>query len=319
MIEAISLTKYYGNRAAVEDVSFFVGEGETVGFLGANGAGKTTTMRMLTGFLAPTSGRCLIGGFDVGKQSLEARRLLGYLPENTPLYRDMRVSEFLHYRARLKEIPYTERHLAVDEALTRCGIADVRSRIIGQLSKGYRQRVGLADCLLGRPRLLVLDEPTVGLDPNQVMETRNLIRSLGEERTVFLSTHILHEVEMICRRVIIIDGGRIIAEGTTRELCATYAEWRDLSLEIVGPQDPQEAITGMKGVKHVCRIESDQPNTWRLQIRCSKGADPRQELAALVTARGWLLQEMRLEPVHLEDIFARLTRGETPATAAVPA
>jgi ABC-2 type transport system ATP-binding protein len=285
-----------------------------VGFLGANGAGKTTTMRILTGFLTPTSGRATIGGLDVHTQSLEARRLLGYLPENTPLYKDMRVSEFLHYRARLKGVAYRERYLAVGEALARCGVADVAERIIGQLSKGYRQRVGLADCLLGRPRLLVLDEPTVGLDPNQVVETRNLIRTLGEQRTVFLSTHILHEVELLCQRVLIVDRGRLVAEGATRDLCETYAQWRDLALEIVAPEAPSAALLGLKGVRELRHERQTPEGAWNLAIRCAKDSDPRQEIARLVAQKGWVLQEMRLEPVRLEDIFARLTKGE-----AVPA
>ncbi len=314
MIEAQELTKYYGTQSAIQDVSFLVGEGETVGFLGPNGAGKTTTMRILTGFLAPTSGHAKIGGFDVQTEGLEARRMLGYLPENTPLYGDMRVREFLHYRARLKRVPYRQRHLAVGDALEKCGVADVADRIIGQLSKGYRQRVGLADCLLGQPRLLILDEPTVGLDPNQVVETRDLVRRLGEERTVFLSTHILHEVELVCRRVLIIDRGRVIAEGTTRELCDRYAAWRDLSLEIVARENPAEALEGLRGIQRIRQQAETLEGAWSLSLRCSKDADPRQEIARLVTEKGWLLQEMRLEPVRLEDIFARLTRKE-PAVA----
>ncbi len=310
MIEAMGLTKYYGTRPAIRDVSFVVSEGETVGFLGANGAGKSTTMRILTGFMAPSSGRARIAGFDIGEQGIEARKVLGYLPESTPLYRDMRVWEFLTYRARLKGIPYDQRHLAVGESLERCRVADVSDRIIGHLSKGYRQRVGLADCLLGNPRLLILDEPTVGLDPNQVVETRNLIREIGEERTVFLSTHILHEVELICKRVIIINQGGIVAQGTAGELCNQYAQWRDLSLEILAPAMPGEDLTGMKGIKSILSQERLTDNTWRMRLRCSKGADPRRDIARMITEKGWLLQEMRLEPVRLEDIFAQLTTGK---------
>ncbi len=312
MLEARSLTKYYGARPAVSDLSFAAGAGEAIGFLGANGAGKSTTMRLLTGFLTPTSGTAIVAGHDIVRDSLAARRCLGYLPENTPLYRDMRVSEFLAYRARLKGLSGSVRRLAVSEAVTRCHLKDVVGRLIGQLSKGYRQRVGLADCLLGRPRLLILDEPTVGLDPNQVIETRQLIRELGEEkidgsgRTVFLSTHILQEVEVMCRRVIVIDRGRIVAEGSTDELCRRYGGPRRVIAQVEAPAECRAALEGLNGVR-VLRETPLGDGALEFELESPAGGDPRRELAGLFAARGWPPRELRLEPVKLEDIFARLT------------
>ena len=210
MIEVQGLTRRYGNRLAVQDVTFRVEPGQIVGFLGPNGAGKTTTLRMLTGFLAPTAGRIQIDGIDAIERSMEARGRLGYMPEGVPLYREMRVSEYLHYRAALKRVD--QRKEAVDRALERASVADARKRIIGQLSKGYRQRVGLADALLADPAILILDEPTSGLDPNQVRQFRELIRSFAGKKTVLLSTHILSEVEAVCDRVIIIREGEKVAD-----------------------------------------------------------------------------------------------------------
>ncbi len=209
MIEVAGLTKRYGDVHAVRGLTFSVGRGEIVGFLGPNGAGKTTTMRMLTTYLTPTSGRAAVGGHDVLDEPLEVRRKVGYLPENVPIYPEMRVREFLTYRAKLKDVPRSKRRAAVDHVLSRCGLLDYESRVLGQLSKGYRQRVGLADALVNDPDLLILDEPTAGLDPIQVREVRGLIRELGERHTLLLSTHILSEVEAVCGRVILIARGRI--------------------------------------------------------------------------------------------------------------
>lgn len=309
MIEAKALTKYYGSTAALTDVSFQVGEGETVGFLGPNGAGKSTTMRILTGFLTATSGSASVDGFDVARESLEARRRIGYLPESTPLYRDMRVREFLEYRARLKGLDRAERRRDLAEALDRCKLLDVKNRLIGQLSKGYRQRVGLADTMLGRPPLLILDEPTVGLDPNQVVETRSLVQDLGADRTVFLSTHILHEVELACSRVIIISGGKVIADGETASVCEQYTDHRVLRMALFADEDPVPELTPLRGVRNVNLLGRTLEGAWSLRVECSKGVDPRKAIASLATAQGWLLQELRLEPVRLEDIFARLTVG----------
>jgi len=218
LIEVEHLTKRYGKIVAVDDVSFRVAEGEVVGFLGPNGAGKSTVMRILTSFTPATSGKVRVAGFDPFWESMQVRERVGYLPENVPLYREMRVSEYLFHRARLKGVAACERKRRIGEVLDRCGIAEVAGRVIGQLSKGYRQRVGLADALVNDPPILILDEPTVGLDPNQVRLVREMIRDLGQRRTVLLSTHILSEVEMICPRVIIISGGRIVAEDRTANL-----------------------------------------------------------------------------------------------------
>jgi ABC-2 type transport system ATP-binding protein len=218
LIEVEHLTKRFGKIVAVDDVSFHVDEGEVVGFLGPNGAGKSTVMRILAAFTPATSGKVRVDGFDPFWESMQVRQRVGYLPENVPLYREMRVSEYLFHRARLKGVEACERKRRIGEVLDRCGIGEVASRVIGQLSKGYRQRVGLADALVGDPPILILDEPTVGLDPNQVRLVREMIKNLGERRTVLLSTHILSEVEMICPRVLIISGGRIVAEDKTENL-----------------------------------------------------------------------------------------------------
>jgi len=218
LIEVRNLTKVYGDTVAVDDVSFEVARGEVVGFVGCNGAGKTTTMRILTSFAAATSGEAYMGGYHVFWDSDEVRRIVGYLPENTPLYNDMRVWEYLMFRSRLKGVPAPLRKRRVAESIDSCGLETVGRRVIGQLSKGFRQRVGLADALVGDPRILILDEPTVGLDPIQVRETRRLIGELGETRTVLLSTHILPEVEMICGRTIVIDAGKIVADAPTADL-----------------------------------------------------------------------------------------------------
>ncbi len=312
MIEAVELNKYYGGYHAVRDVSFFVDEGRTVGFLGGNGAGKSTTMRMLTGFIRPTSGLARIAGIDVAKDPVAARKQLGYLPESTPLYPDMRVREFLAYRARLKGLDRAARRTAIDKVIENCWLTEVRERIIGHLSKGFRQRVGLADCLLGDPKLLILDEPTVGLDPNQVRQTRQLISRLGQERTVFLSTHILHEVELTCQEVIIIHQGQVAARGKTSELCQRYDGPRQLHLQLGGGEAPRAELLKVRGVD---KVEAGEDG--RLLLTCQ--GDPRREISRLVAEKGWLVEEMALEPVRLEDIFSRLTLAPAPEPAAQPA
>ena len=318
MIEACELTKRFGSRTAVDRLNFTIAAGETVGFLGPNGAGKSTTMRLLTGFIGPTAGSARINGFDVAEHPLEVRRSLGYLPESNPLYRDMRVRAFLFYRARLKGLARRRRAAAVGEALERCRVADVADRIIGQLSKGYRQRVGLADGILGKPPLLILDEPTVGLDPNQVVETRALIRELGAERTVFLSTHILHEVELLCRRVLIIDRGRLTANGSPGELRRRFADARRLAVQVVAAdvrrtpppaEDIRRALLSVKGVRQARPGDPDVDGVDTWEVETDPSRDARRDLAELLLSRGWLAREMREEPVRLEDIFARLTHA----------
>jgi ABC-2 type transport system ATP-binding protein len=316
MIEAIKLNKYYGARHVVKDVSFALSPGGATGFLGRNGAGKSTTMRMLTGFLAPSSGQVKIAAIDVAQDQRAALKQLGYLPESNALYRDMRADEFLDYRAQLKEIPRRRRRAAVARVIEACWLTEVQHRIIGQLSKGYRQRVGLADCLLGDPPLLILDEPTVGLDPNQVRQMRILIRELGAERTVFLSTHILHEVEMICNQVLIINEGAIVGRGSAAELCRDYVGERYLRLQLTAPASAGEVAAAVQALSPkitVLNYESDP----RADATCGHcfhlqcGADLRRELSQFAAARGYLVEEMALEPVRLEDIFKRLTTTAT--------
>lgn len=304
MIEAVRLNKYYGSRHAVKDVTFSVGQGVATGFLGGNGAGKSTTMRMLTGFFPPTSGTVRIGGIDLQANPRAALRLLGYLPESNPLYRDMRVREFLDYRARLKDIARAARPAAIDRSLESCWLRDVEGQIIGQLSKGYRQRVGIADCLLGDPPLLILDEPTVGLDPSQVRQTRALIQDIARERTVFLSTHVLHEVELVCSRVIIIKKGEIVGDGATEDLCRQYDGERYLRLQVNAHEEPFAQLGAVAGVAEVEERQALPGGSFACRLRCN--GDLRRELARLAGERGWLVEEMALEPVRLEDIFSRL-------------
>ena len=248
MIEVCDLTKVYGATVAVDHASFEIARGEIVGFVGCNGAGKTTTMRMLSSYAAATSGEAYMAGHHVFRESAEVRRIVGYMPENNPLYGDMRVWEYLMFRARLKEVPACLRKRRVAECIERCGLKDVVRRVIGQLSKGFRQRVGLADALVGDPEILVLDEPTMGLDPHQVREARELIREVGATRTVLLSTHILPEVEMICGRTIVIDRGRIVADEPTADLMSKAGgdgRLEDVFIRLTGEQnvaDPADSV-----------------------------------------------------------------------------
>jgi ABC-2 type transport system ATP-binding protein len=250
MIKVENLSKRYAGVAALNNVSFEVKRGEIVGFLGPNGAGKSTTMRILTGFIPATAGRAQVAGFDVFENSLEVRRHIGYMPESNPLYSDMRVTEYLGFRARLKGVPRSKRKARIARCMELCGIQDVRHRIIGLLSKGYRQRVGLADALLAEPDLLILDEPTIGLDPVQIRQVRQLIKDLGKEHTILLSTHILPEVEMTCNRVIIIHHGRILASDTPDSLMKTLNAGGLIQVEVRAPgADAQAALQGVEGVE----------------------------------------------------------------------
>jgi len=249
-IEVRELTKRYETVTALDRISFEVKPGEIMGFLGPNGAGKTTTLRVLTGLLAPTSGSVRIDGLDAESQSLEIRRRIGYLPENVSLYPELRVQEYLAYRARIKGVPRAQRRSRLDEALQRCALGDVRRKLIGRLSKGYRQRVGLADCLIGHPSILILDEPTVGLDPHQIRQTRELIRSLGQTTTILLSTHILPEVEMICHRVTIIDRGVIVAVDTPENLRKRLTGSQVVHVELRGAEGViEQALAQLKSIQ----------------------------------------------------------------------
>jgi ABC-2 type transport system ATP-binding protein len=321
MIEVQNLSRRYGDFTAVDAITFSVGEGEIVGMLGPNGAGKTTTIRMITGFLPPSEGQVTVAGLDLFEAPREARRQLGYLPENVTLYGEMRVEEYLAYRARLEGLSSAEARSAIPLAVERCLLDDVRHQIIGTLSKGYRQRVGLATAILHNPRVLVLDEPTVGLDPNQIIAIRDLIRQLGRERTLLLSTHILPEVELLCDRVVIIDRGRIVAEGSPEALRESWMGNAAVRVTLTGAgAEAAEALGQVPGVLrvghsgHVERVERGEagPPPASFLLECEKGADPRAEIFHAVAARsGWALIEMVRERASLEDIFVRLTTHDT--------
>jgi ABC-2 type transport system ATP-binding protein len=310
MIEVSHLTKRYARHEAVRDISFSVGRGEVVGFLGPNGAGKTTTMRMLTGYLPPSSGTVAVAGLDVFRESVEARAKIGYMPENVPLYDDMRVREYLKFRAQLKGLRGSRVRERVAAVIETCGLEPVRRRMIGTLSKGYRQRVGLADALVHDPELLILDEPTNGLDPNQIRQIRSLIRRLGESRTILLSTHILHEVEMTCGRVIIIDQGRIKASDTPANLTACMRAAGRIEVELKIDSDAASRALGeMNQVKKVQSELLDDGWT-RLTLWVDSGTDARERVAALSAANGWPLRSVFRHQATLEDVFVELTRRD---------
>lgn len=308
MIEAHDLTRRYGDFTAVSGISLSVKEGEILGMLGPNGAGKTTTIRMITGFLPPTSGTVTVDGKDLFESPREARRQLGYLPENVALYPEMRVDEYLDYRSRLEGLSRAESRSAISVAIERCLLGDVRHQIIGTLSKGYRQRVGLATAILHNPRVLVLDEPTVGLDPKQIISIRELIRDLGRQHTLLLSTHILPEVELLCDRVIIIDKGHIIAEGTPESLRERWTG--NPTLRVVFKDAPSGAPEALASLHGVLRVKDGGPDgSWILE--CEPGSDPREEVFRTAVSAGWILLELgRQRGATLEDIFVRLTTAD---------
>jgi ABC-2 type transport system ATP-binding protein len=310
VIEVENLTKEYGERTAVNRISFSVRKGEVIGFLGPNGAGKSTTLRMLTGYLRPTSGSIRVGGVDAVRDPIGARRFIGYLPESVPLYREMRVEEYLRYRARLKGVRRSQLSGRVDAALQLANVADVRFRIIGQLSKGYRSRVGLADAIVADPPLLVLDEPTAGLDPNQIRQVRDLIRGMAGEKTVMLSTHILPEVESTCGRVLIIDKGRLVGEGAPGALRIAEKGGQLLIVESRGAREELEAtLSAVAGVRHVRdaqQLESLPAPLFRLRLEID-GAAVAEAVAAALAKGGFPLRELHCEQSSLEDVFASLT------------
>jgi ABC-2 type transport system ATP-binding protein len=303
------LTKRYAGQTAIQDLNFEVSRGEIMGFLGPNGAGKTTTMRILAGFMPPTSGRASIAGFDVFGQSLQARAHLGYMPENVPLYSDMRVTEYLNYRSALKGVPHRRVSERVGDVKELCGLKDVERKLIGTLSKGYRQRVGLADALLAEPDLLILDEPTIGLDPNQIRQVRELIKNLGRQHTILLSTHILPEVEMTCSRVIIIHKGRIEACDTPDNLLGKIRQAGSVELEAkVGNDNGEEELKKIPGVRDVV---TDGADDWkRFSLRVESGADVREEVFRLAIERHWTVRELTQRRGTLEDVFVELTHPD---------
>jgi ABC-2 type transport system ATP-binding protein len=318
MIEVQNLTRHYGDFTAVAGISFAVPEGEIVGILGPNGAGKTTTLRMITGFLPPSSGRVTVGGKDLFAGDASARRDLGYLPENVALYPEMRVEEYLTYRARLEGLDRAATRQRLPETLDLCLLGDVRRQIIGTLSKGYRQRVGLAAAILHDPKVLVLDEPTVGLDPKQIIAIRELIRSLGRRHTLLLSTHILPEVELLCDRVLIIDRGRIVAEGTPKSLSERWQG--NVAVRVALEHDAAGAGEALSGLAGVLQVASDPAVAGRYTLECAPGSDPRAAIFRLAVERAWVLVELAADRASLEDVFVRLTTrdesGEAGGTSA---
>jgi ABC-2 type transport system ATP-binding protein len=315
MIEVENLGKTYVETPVVRDLSFFVPEGQVLGFLGPNGAGKTTVMRMLTAFLPPTTGRVVVAGIDLDKDPVDLRRNVGYLPENVPLYPEMRVDEYLRFRADIEEVPRGEVRSRVDEVVGRCLIGDVRRQVIGTLSKGYRQRVGLAGALIHHPAVLILDEPTVGLDPNQIIKVRELITELGKEHTVLLSTHILPEVEQVCERVFIIDRGRIVADGTPDALRAKLVGNPTLMVEFKGADSSAEgALLALPGV-----VDAGTREGGRFLVEYGAEADPREAVFNLAVEKGWALLALTPHQATLEDVFVRLTTREEAVLDSVPA
>ncbi len=312
VIEVSHLTRHFGRVTAVEDLSFTVGPCEIVGFLGPNGAGKSTTMRILAGFLPASSGTARIAGFDVFHESIEVRRRIGYMPENNPLPTDMRVREYLKFRARLKGLHGETCRERVDVVLDLCGLREVGRRIIGTLSKGYRQRVGLADALVHDPPLLILDEPTIGLDPNQIRSLRQLIKDLGQRRSVLLSSHILSEVEMTCTRVLIMHRGRVRAAGTTADLQKAMSDGNQVVAEICAPEeDLRECWESMHEIT-AFNISPCSGDFFRCALTAANGTDLRDRVFDEARNRGWRLRELTFTRHSLEDIFVHLTRTERP-------
>jgi ABC-2 type transport system ATP-binding protein len=310
MIEVKHLTKWYGRVLAVDDISFHVAQGRIVGFLGPNGAGKSTTLKVLTCYLPATGGTATVAGFDVLNQSLEVRRRIGYMPESVPLYPEMRVGELLTFRAALRDIPRRRRKAAVDRVAERCWLSrpeNMMRRPVGQLSRGYRQRVGLAEVLLHDPPVLVLDEPTLGLDPAQIRAMRDLIKALGADHTIILSSHILAEVEQTCGELIIIAGGRIAATGTPAELRRRVVGPSRILAE-VKDGDGAAMAKAVEGLRGVGKVRREPAGNWtRLIIQGDAQADLRPEVARLAARHGWGLRELRREVASLEDFFVQIT------------
>jgi ABC-2 type transport system ATP-binding protein len=311
VIEVQNLTKYYGDLRAVDEISFTVERGEVLGFLGPNAAGKTTTMRVITGYLPATSGSVSVAGFDVFKNDLEVKRQIGYLPENPPLYLDMRVVDYLRFVAVIKGVDRREVNTEVKRVAEKLALSEVLENPIAQLSKGFRQRVGLAQALLNNPPVLILDEPTIGLDPKQIIEVRELIKSFGQDHTVILSTHILPEVSMTCNRVIIINEGRLVAVDTPENLTARLKGSESILLEVEGPSE--EVIQTIRQIPRVRSVSSapiKKSNVSRYTVEAEVGTDVRKEIAAAIVRHNWGLLELKTESLSLEKIFLQLTTRE---------
>jgi ABC-2 type transport system ATP-binding protein len=310
VIEVQNLSKHYGRVTAVDDISFRVERGEILGFLGPNGAGKTTTMRILTGYMPATSGRALVAGYDVLEQPIEAKKRTGYLPETPPLYPEMTVREYLTFVAKINGVPRRERRDRIETAMKRTWVTDMAERHCGKLSKGYRQRVGLAQAILHNPEVLILDEPTAGLDPKQILETRELIRGLGGDHTVILSTHILPEVAQTCQRIVIINRGKVVAVDSPENLTARLrgAETMYIQVDSAGT-DATAALERIAGVSRVT-VADTRNGIKGYEVESDRGQDVRRELARAVVGQGWGLLELRPRRMSLEEIFLQLTTDE---------
>ena len=309
-IKVNNLTKYYGNFLAVDDITFEVEKGQILGFLGPNGAGKSTTMKIITTYLPPTSGTITVDGLDVEEKSLDVRRKLGYLPELNPLYLDMNVEEYLDYVAALDGVPKANIRKRREEMIKVCGLDSMRDKTIGEMSKGFKQRVGLAQAMINDPEVLILDEPTSGLDPNQIIEIRNLIKKLGREKTVILSTHILSEVQATCNRVIIINKGKIVADGTPEELQKRSRGESMVILEVKNNCDKNALSNNLRDIRSVGRVEfvKDTGDSFIFNIHGEKGSDLREVVSTKVNQQGALLLSMQTKQSSLEDVFRELTK-----------
>lgn len=311
MIEVKNLTRYYGPVKAIDGVSFEASKGEILGFLGPNAAGKTTTMRILTCYMPATSGTALVAGYDVFDQPMEVKKRIGYLPENPPLYGDMTVTSYLDFVAKIKNVDSKERKKRIDYVMERTAITDVKDSLISTLSKGYKQRVGLAQALIHDPEVLILDEPTVGLDPKQIIEVRELIKSLGGEHTIILSSHILPEVSMTCQRVVIINKGKVVAEDTPENLTAKVKGSERLLIEVEGPKN--DVINSLKQINGVTKVEASngqKDGRMMYTIESKLDVDIRKDVARTIVTNGWGLYEMRPQDVSLEEVFLHLTTEE---------
>jgi len=318
LIEVQGLTKFYGERPAIQDVTFSVPEGQVLGFLGPNGAGKSTTMRILTGFLGISAGMASVDGFDVFTHSLEARRRIGYLPETNPLYNEMRVTGFLELMCKLRGVPPSKRRARVEHAIDACGLEDRRREVIGRLSKGLRQRVGLAQAIVHDPVVLILDEPTAGLDPAQTRETRNLVKELGREHTVILSSHILPEVAATCEPVLIINEGRTLADDTPQRLTERLGRGQRQEIEMLlrgeaGAEDIEAKLREVAGVDEVV-VTADGDELWRVVVS-GASAGLREELTRVAVEAGLGVREVQARRLTLEDVFLSLTADEEPEAA----
>ncbi|MBE2256437.1 MAG: ATP-binding cassette domain-containing protein [Ignavibacteria bacterium] len=312
-IKVENLTKYYGTQAAVNNISFEINKGEIVGFLGPNGAGKSTTMKMITTYLTQNEGKIFVEGIDTETDSLSVRKKIGYLPETNPLYLDMNVVDYLNYAAELDGVPKSNVKSAVENVIDKCGLQDMKHKNIGQLSKGYKQRVGLAQAMINEPDVLILDEPTSGLDPNQIVEIRKLIRDLGKQKTLILSTHILQEVQATCDRVLIINNGEIVADGTPESLQAQFQGQVVIDLIVKKDQSTNrekilQEIRSLKGVEQA-RFDMEDSLSWKFHITGKKGHDLREDLFKKIVSHNLIILGLHQEETSLEDIFRKLTQN----------